>query len=476
MTRTLLSNVRDTLRRDSLLAPDACVVVGYSGGPDSTALLHVLRNLGPDFPLRVVAAHLDHALRPGSAEDAAFAADQARRLEIPCLSERVDWSRRGGPPVSGFEEKARSERYAFLARVAAGLGAVVAVGHHADDRLETLLAQALRGAGPRGLSLPRTRREDGVIRPLLECTRAEILEYLEAHGLPWRHDPTNADGSNLRSRLRRDVLPALLRENPGLARSAGRAARLFADLDEFLEFTAAQALVSLRRPGIAGELVLDGAAGRTYHRVVLSTILKNAVRGFSPDAGPGYDALDRLVRAWQAGDRAVADLPGGIRVTVTREEVVVGPGGAPADRRAPALASRPLAVPGTLRLDELHASLRVEEVSPPPDDAEERSGGSVAWLDTAEVRFPLEVRGRRPGDRYRPLGADGTAKVQDLMVDRKIPRRWRDRIPIVADARGIVWIPGFRVDDRTRITERTEAALRIEFSGGPAWLTGTERE
>ncbi len=473
----LLHTVREALRRDALLPAGRAVVVGYSGGADSTALLHALRELG----VEPVAAHLDHALRPSSADDAAFARAHAREHGFAWREERVDWSAHGGFPERGAERRAREVRYDFLARTAAALHAVVCVAHHADDRLETMLAQWLRGAGPRGLSLPRARREDGVIRPLLECTRADVLAYLAARGLPFLCDPTNDDGSNLRSRLRRDVLPALLRENPDLARAAGRTAALLADVDDFLTRSAADGLEMLRRPGRPGELVLAGAAGRPYHRIVLSTILRNAVRSISPAAEPGYEALDRLVRAWKAGEPAGADLPGGVRVAVTREEVVVlaapGPaeaGGSPG--AAVALASRPLAVPGVLRLDEIGASVRVETVTPPPDEAKGGGTRTVAWLDAAEVRPPLQVRGRRPGDRYRPRGLGGSAKVQDLMVDRKIPRRLRDSVPVVADASGIVWIPGFRVDDRTRITERTRTALRIEILGSPVWLAEAERE
>jgi tRNA(Ile)-lysidine synthase len=225
-------------------------------------------------------------------------------------------------------------------------------------------------------------------------------------------------------------------------------------------------------------LVLDGPAGRTYHRIVLSTILRKAVRGCSPAAEPGYEALDRLVRAWQAGEVLAVDLPGRVRVTVTCAEVVVA--GRPDRPRPVPEVGRgdpaELPVPGVLRLEGLDASLRVEAVSPAPDDAGERSGAGVAWMDADAIRPPLRVRGRRPGDRYRPLGLTGSVKVQDLMVDRKIPRRWRDLVPVLTDQQGILWIPGFRVDDRSRITERTNTALRIEISGCLPWLAGAERE
>ena len=465
MSRDLVRSVRKTIRREQLLPCGATVVAGFSGGPDSSALLCVLLELADDLEIRVVAAHLDHALREGSAADADFAAEQARSLGVPFVGERVDWPARGGFPLANVESSARAARYEFLRSVAAEREAVVAVGHHADDRVETFLALLLRGAGPRGLSRPRYRREDGIVRPLLDCTRADILRYLANRGVTYRHDPTNEDGSNLRARLRRDVVPVLRRENPELARVVGRTASLLAGVEEVLEEQALAASKGLVRAERPGELVLDGRAGRPYHRLVLSTILRNAVRGLSPAAEVPFEPVDRLVRAWKAGRRAVVDLPGGVRVSVEEDWVVVA--GRPV---APFLPEREIPVPGSLPLDGFEAHLRVDELAPPSPDAAGLAGDAVAWLDADEVRPPLRLRGRHPGDRYRPLGLSGTAKVQDLMVNRKIPRRLRDAVPLVVDDRGILWIPGFRVDARMRITDTTSKALRLTVSGRLPWL------
>jgi tRNA(Ile)-lysidine synthase len=457
--------VRETIRREHLLPPGSTVVVGYSGGPDSTALLLVLLELAGERRLRVAAAHLDHALRPDSAEDAAFAARQAGSLGVPFVAERVDWEARGGVPRGNVEACAREARYEFLNRIGAQQAGVVAVGHHADDRVETFLAQLLRGAGPRGLAGPRYRRADGVVRPLLDCTRAEILAYLESRGAEYRLDPTNEDGSNLRARLRRDVVPILRRESPEFPRILARTAALLGGIEDMLEEAARGAAAELDRTESAGELVLDGRAGRLYHRLVLSTILRNAIHKLSPAAEVAYEPLERLVRAWKAGTREVVELPGGVRVSVGEERVVV------AGRAAvPRLAEREIPVPGSVPLDGFAARLKVDEVSPPSPGAAKLSGAAVAWIDANEVRPPLRLRGRRPGDRYRPLGLSGSAKVQDLMVNRKIPRRWRDAVPVVVDEQGVVWIPGFRVDARTRITDTTRKALRLTICGRLPWL------
>lgn len=472
MTKPLHDRVRETIRRDGLVPHGATVVVGFSGGADSTALLVVLRDLAPEFGAAVVAAHLDHALRPDSAQDADWARARADEWGIPFVEHRLDWTAEGGAPRANVEARARAARYEFLHRAARERSAIVAVGHHADDRVETILAQWIRGAGPRGLSLPRTRREDGLVRPLLDVTRDEILAFLEAASLPFRHDPTNRDGSNLRGRLRRDVLPALMRESPELARIIGRSATLFADLDDFLSREAADAAGKLLVRESPGEMVLDGPSGRPYHRVVLSTVLRNAIRRQSAAADAAYDPLERLVRAWQAGERETIDLRGGVRVSVDRDRVVVASHSTP----RPVLSERDLRVPGEVTLDPFGAVLRVDEFTSEPAETEVEAEGAVAWLDTRNLRPPLRVRARRPGDRYRPAGSTGSAKIQDLLVDRKIPRQVRDTVPVVVDAEGILWVAGFRVDERARVSARTNERLRLQVTGEMPWTMEARTE
>ena len=457
--------VLELVRRESLLPAGGRVVVGVSGGPDSMALLRVLLDLRGELGIVVAAAHLDHATRPGSAEDARFVREWANRWSVDLVAERLEPGRgreAGSGGAATSEAALREARYEFLLRVARARDAIVAVGHHAEDRLETFLAQLIRGAGPRGLSLPRARREDGVVRPLLERSRAEILAFLEASEVPWRCDPTNDDGGNLRSRLRGEVVPLLRRENPRIADVVGRTASLMAAVDDLLTGEAARALDRLLRHEAPGELVLDGPSGRAYHPLVLSALLRESVRRLGGDPGvAGFDPFDRLVRAWGEGASCALDSPGGFRVEVGPSSVAVTRSGAspgsPVERILP--------VPGEITWPGGHPEspgsrvhLTASAVDPPPDPRS-RSGPGRAWLDADRVVGELRVRGRRAGDRYRPLGGSGSTKVQDLLVDRKVPRPWRDRVPLVVDAAGILWIPGFRIDDRARITGRTTRAL-----------------
>jgi tRNA(Ile)-lysidine synthase len=467
-----------TVDREDLAPSGATLLCGLSGGPDSVALLAVLAAAAPARGWRVLAAHLDHALRPDSGRDAAFCEELCRSLGVPLHRERLDWGT-DGPPVRGREAAARDRRYAYLLETARQKDAIPAVGHHADDRAETFLAQLIRGAGPRGLSLPRYRREDGVIRPLLDRTRTEVLGFLQEEGLPYRTDPTNEDGSHLRSRLRTEILPRLARENPEIARSLARTGRMLGGVDDLLQMLAGEAAQVLSVPGRPGEFVwgefpLDGPIPPTYHPVVLSTLLRNHVRQLGGEVE--FEPLDRCVRAWVQGSRFDVDLPGRVRISVDRGRASVYR--SDLRRSAVPLAEREVPVPGRVVWCEDEPAggqgsvLLDAVVTSPPEDPDLLSGPRGAWVDADCVTGRLVVRTRRNGDRYRPLGLRGTVKVQDLFVDRKIPREARGRVPIVADDRGVLWIPGFRVDHRGRITEGTKKALWLEFGGPLPHLEG----
>jgi tRNA(Ile)-lysidine synthase len=320
------------------LAPSAggSLVVGLSGGADSVALADALARVAPGRALRVVAAHLDHGLRPDSSEDARFCAELACRLGIAFRTDRavVRAGRRG------VEDAAREARYAFLRRIAREEQALaVAVAHTRDDQAETLLLRLLRGSGSRGLAGMRPRVGD-VIRPLLGVSRAQVLDYLAARGLAWREDPSNADPAFLRNRVRHELLPYLeSRVNPGVRATLARTAALLADDADALGGEARRLLGSAARPDRDGLLLNREALGRAP-RAVARLALRQAL---SETGGPGGVAavhLERLLAlaARRDGTTRRLDLPGR-REAVARHGVLrIGPRPAPAAGRSAAAA------------------------------------------------------------------------------------------------------------------------------------------
>jgi hypoxanthine phosphoribosyltransferase len=466
MTPDFPRKVLLTVSREGLLPPGSVVVAGISGGADSTALLAVLVELRAELALDLSAAHFDHALRPDSGEDARFARELAHRWNVPFRMERAQWGGPGGTPAGNTEAAARDARYSFLNRCAEEAGGIVAVGHTANDRLETFLERLLQGAGPGALAQPRYRRDDGVIRPLLDRDRAEVEEFLREKDLPWISDPTNAARENLRSRIRHDLVPLLLRENPRLTRAVGRTSTLLAEVDAFLETSARDVLSLLTRRRSGREIVLDAPQGRAYHPLILRTVLREAAREVGdPLQRLAFEPLDELARAWLGADDRSVDLPGRVRVVVGQEEVGIARTGetppTPPGERELRVPGRvcwpgPPGEPGTMLEARLYPA--------PPLDPRDESGPTVAWVDADRIATPLEVRQRRDGDRYRPVGLEGSTKVQDLLVDRKVPRKARDFLPVVCDGEGIVWVPGFRIAERVGIGPGTVRGLRLESS------------
>jgi len=299
------------------------LVVGLSGGADSVALTDALASLRRRRGFRLVAAHLDHGLRPGSADDAAFCHAFCEALGVPLHGGTAPVRVRALREKGGLEQAARRERYSFLRRVKDDEGAaLIAVAHTQDDQAETLLLRLLRGAGATGLAGMRPRSGD-LLRPLLGVSRAEVLEHLGERGLVWREDPTNADTQHLRNRVRHELIPYLeQRFNPRVSEALARTAALLADEAGHMA-TQAEALLARIATRDGAALVLDrqalGAAPAAVARAALRLALQR--KG-------GLDAVDQghvervlgLARARAPSGRRLA-LPGGREASFTHHKL-----------------------------------------------------------------------------------------------------------------------------------------------------------
>jgi tRNA(Ile)-lysidine synthase len=431
--------------------------VAFSGGADSTALLAGLARLAARRGARLAAAHLDHGLDPGSGARAAAAAGTAARLGVPFLVERREVASLRRPGESP-EAAARRVRYEFLEEVRRAEGALyVATGHHRDDQAETVLLRLLFGSGVEGLAGIRPVH-GRVVRPLLGLPRAALRAELETAGLSFSDDSTNADLTVPRNRVRDRLLPALQAAwgpdlAPRLAGLAERARRAGAALDRRL----------------AGRLaVLPLADGAAVDRRALAelpaALLPAALAFLHRRAGAPYPAgrparselLRQLHRPLTSRDgdvaRVVCDAGEGWRWALDGDLLTL--------RRAPARERVPdftytLEVPGELEVPEL--AVRVGLHSRPVEP----------WMfsgspDRAGLALPLvpgdrvTVRNRRPGDRLHPLGSSGSRRLKEVLIDRRVPRAWRERIPLLCVGGSIAWVPGVTIDQRFRIgTEAT---------------------
>jgi tRNA(Ile)-lysidine synthase len=445
-------------------------VVGVSGGPDSVALLHLLRQIvGPE---RLVAAHLNHSLRPTAAADAYFVAQTAAVWQIPFTQQTEDVAALARQAGLSLEAAGRQARYAFLAEVARERDApLIAVGHHADDQVETLLLHLLRGTGLdglRGMELirPLPQAPDRLLlRPLLHSSRDAIEAYCRENQLQPRRDETNSDTRFRRNRLRHELLPQLVEYNPQVKRHLRQMAAIVAADLALLDDLTAAAWPAVLVEQADGWLALDRSLWQAQPLALRRRLLRRALRQLAPQVEIGFRSLEQarlLAEAPSSGTTAVFSEQiqfevGYERLRLRRQTAVISP-------RAPQLAGPeplPLPVPGQV---ELAAGWWLETAVLDPFDPAAIHKNPDPWtvfLDAERVGT-LRLRPRRPGERMQPLGLNGrSAKLKEIMVNRKIPAGLRRRWPLLVNDHHPLWLVGHLLDERARVTAATRRVWQI---------------
>ena len=462
----LIERVRLTIRRHALLTRGGRALVAVSGGPDSVALAHLLLELQTTGELTVAGlAHFNHQLRgPDADGDEAFCRGMALALGLPIEVARADVRAAAREAQRSVEDVARELRYAFFEQAADRFAAdAIAVGHSLDDQAETFLLRLVRGSGARGLAgiLPRAGR---VIRPLLDISRADLRQYAADRALAFRTDASNADLSIPRNRVRHELIPYLERQfSPGISHVLAREAATAREDENRLEQEAIDFTRSIVLRTTGGKIEIDASALRSLHPALAARVARHALSMLAPERFIGFDHVARLLQFAEAVEGEVADLPGQ-RVIRRGSAIVLGP---PARRRRDFGHENsfrfPLSIPGEVTLDNQGWAVSAERVDSlgPAGPGPAKAGEVVVAADP--LTLPLAIRSRRRGDRFRPLGLGHRKKLQDFLVDRKIPRELRDSLPLVVDGQDrIVWVVGESVAEDFRVTEPSRGVIFLK--------------
>jgi len=444
---TVITRVRDTVRRWPMFEPGDLVLAAVSGGVDSLVLLDVLVQLAEETGISLRVVHVDHGVRVESSDDAEYVKRVADHYGLDCSLRRVRL-----PEDTGLspEERLREARYGAFYQELENAGAQrLATGHTADDRVETLLLRLITGTGPRGMgSIPPLRPP--FARPLIRIWRREVEEYADYLPFPPRLDHTNLDTSIPRNRIRHRLLPLLEEEyNPSVKRVMLGEAEMFAALAEIVDELARECEeTDVEATARGDELDVEGLRSRplAVRREVIATSLRRL--GLQPGFDLVEDIHDKLL-AIEGSSRL--DLGPGHSARRVYDRIILGP--------KPAMDSLPeTRIAGEGAHVVTGTGLQLDVKIYPRTSADPREvvdDASEAWVDADRLSFPILARGVRPGDRFRPLGAPGTRKLQDFLVDEKVPREDRPRVVVLECGGEILWVAGMRIAESFKVHEDT---------------------
>ena len=457
----LLQTFTNVLQTRALVNGGDHVLVALSGGPDSVALFDMFCRVRKELDLTVSAAHFNHGLRGTEADDDEhFVKKLCDIANVKCCSERGDVQGLADNAKMSIEQAAREMRYEFLERTAKSIGAdAIATGHTANDQAETILDHLLRGSGINGLQgIPPKRGK--FIRPLLWIQRREIMAYIHERNLEYRIDSSNDELQFRRNKIRHELLPLLQRQfNPRIVSTLNRLANIMSENEALLVSESRKSFEQCVKSGESDKIVLDILCFLTYFKVIQKymVILGLEELGVSRDQ-VDFAVLEQVIsNIERKRSGKVVRVGKDCQVYVSGNELVL-------QRKQDELALKTVDI--DLRKDSHQLwgglILRTKQFNRKDMPATFPSSSCVEVVDWQKLETPIRVRVFKQGDRFFPLNMRGSKKLSDFFIDEKIPIYRRHEIPILESAAGIVWVCGYRLDERFKVTPKTKKVLQLE--------------
>jgi len=463
----LTSKVERNIRENGLLKAGSTVIVGVSGGADSTVLLKVLHHLRKKYNWKLIAAHLNHGLRGREAdEDENFCRNLARRLKVTFVSEKLKSGALENLSGSSLEDAARQRRHTFLEKVRKKHKAQrIVLGHNRDDQVETVLFRLMRGTSLRGLS-GMDFASGNIIRPLLNISRSEILDYCQANKITFREDSSNRDERFIRNRIRLTLLPLMEKKfNPKVRQVIYQTSFLLHEDSRYLESQADEFFAKAVEKADKRSITLNKKTIQHLPAPILSRVLIRAFYSVGDEAGQGVDFkhiqdLTAAVRSGRGGLEIA--LAGNLTALVGYGNVLLAK---KTENRKDAVTFQSVEIKPTelkrKKIDIGHFRFHFRLMNAPPRNFKRKSS-NVEYIDYGKIVNTLVIRPWHRCDSFTPLGLKGRKKISDLFVDSKIDRRDRHTIPLLCDGENIIWVVGIRMNEHYKITSTTRRVLRIE--------------
>ncbi|HVP79247.1 MAG TPA: tRNA lysidine(34) synthetase TilS [Thermodesulfobacteriota bacterium] len=460
----LFDRFRRTIDRYRLLEMGDRLIVGVSAGVDSMVLLHLLNACRETFDLSLVVAHVNHGFRPEESErEAELVQRESARLHLPF--EYGQFNVREFQKLARLspQDAARRVRFHFFDDLLHKHQAQkIALGHNADDQVETVLLRLLRGSGLRGLKGILPIREGKVIRPLLEVWREEIDSFASEKGIPFLSDSSNLKNDYLRNRIRHSLIPLIEGEyQPHFKETLLRTSTILREEDDYLTGGSEEAYQKVVYEA-KGILSFRWSEYQSLHRAIQWRLIRRIIErvhdaGAVMEDGLEADVLHLFQKLLQRSPCFLLELEHGFWAEKRYDAVSVGK----REVKIPPPFEVALLSPGRTFIEAIGKEVVIEETD--RDQLGDYGGPSgTALMDYESLRFPLKMRNFRPGDRFSPLGVRGTQKLKDFFIDHKVPKFERSSVPLLISEEEIAWVVGYRIDERVKVTEKTKRVLKIK--------------
>lgn len=454
--------VFNIVRQYKLIEENDNIVIGLSGGADSMALLYVLLELQEKIDFKILIAHVNHGVRGDDAlGDQKFVEEQAKKLNIPYYTKDVDMVGYGREKGITSEEAGRELRYGFFRHILKDVGGgKIAVAHNKNDQAETLIMRFMRGTGVDGLKGMEYISGD-IIRPILGINRADIEEYIEENNIEIVTDMTNFQPIYNRNKIRLELIPYIEENfNPNIIEAMWRMSEISAIDSAYLEEETEKKYMNLVKSEDVGRIVLDANGFLNLHTSMSQRIIRNSIlrvggslQGVSE--AQISNAMD-LIESKETGKEV--HLSNNISIKTNYDEVIVQIRSCEDQKDY----NYAFDYPGLVNFDHIGYYFDIDILSR-EEYLDEKKSARVRYFDMDKINGNLRLRNRKNGDRFVPFGMKGSKKIKDYFIDEKIPKDLRDKIPLIVDKESILWVIGYRTDEKYRITDKTRHILKISY-------------
>ncbi len=475
----LLQRVAQNIKTENLIQQTDTILVAVSGGPDSIALLHLLLELKTKMFRGLGVAHLNHGLRSWEADrDADFVSQLCRRLNLRLHLKKMDVRKVARREKLNLEEAGRNCRYHFFNTIIKERNySKVALAHHADDNAELVLMHLLRGSGMLGMSGMAFIRDHIFIRPLLNITRNDIMDYIKVNQLSYITDASNLDLRYTRNHIRHKLIPTLQRDyNPNITSALNTLATVARSEEEWMSRTTASIYYSALLNKNPDGITLSSNKLRQMHKAVARRVIRKAL--FELKGGLRRIGLLHIESILNLTDQEhryrQLNLPGGLTIELEagslkflrkekKEHLITNNQSKDSTVSFSYDVIKPEDGPVHVYIGELDYYFKFSIMDYNPAISMSETGQNIAFFDMDLLVFPLAIRNPKPGDRFSPIGLNGSQKLKKFFINIKVPRSKRKSIPIVVSGENIIWIAGYRIGNVCKAHAQTKLLLKAEF-------------